>query len=51
MGVLALEAKQQGDMHAMLNHVKAMEKASVGVIDNLQRMADSSMQDASLLCH
>jgi len=51
MGVLALEARQQGDMPAMLGHVKAMEKASVGVIDNLQRMADSAMQDSSLLCH
>ena len=51
MGVLALEAKQKGDMSAMLGHVKAMEKASVGVIDSLQRMADSAMQDTSLLCH
>jgi hypothetical protein len=51
MGVLALEAKLQGDMPAMLKHVKAMEHASVGVIDNLQRMADSAVKDPSLLCH
>lgn len=50
-GVLALESKQKGDMATMLSHVKAMEHASVGVIDNLQRMADSAAQDPSLLCH
>ena len=51
MGILALEAKNEGNMPAMLDHVKAMEKASIGVIDNLQRMSDSAMQDSSLLCH
>jgi len=51
MGVLALAAKQQGDMSAMLMHVKEMERASVGVIDNLQRMVDSAARDSSLLCH
>lgn len=51
MGILALEAKSQGDMASMLRHVEAMEKSSFGVIDNLQRMADSAMQDSSLLCH
>jgi hypothetical protein len=38
-GIAALEARQQGDMVAMLRHVEAMEKASMSVIDNLQRMA------------
>ena len=38
-------------MPAMLDHVKAMEKASIGVIDNLQRMSDSTMQDSSLITH
>ncbi len=46
MGIQALDAKAAGNMAAMLNHVQAMEKASVGVIDGLQRMSDSSMQKA-----
>jgi len=48
-GVMALEAKIQGDMTAMLAHVEAMEKASCSVIDNLQLMSDSALRNTSLL--
>ena len=50
MGITALEAKQKGDVDAMLRHIELMERASVSVIDNLQRMADNAMLDPSLLC-
>jgi hypothetical protein len=48
-GILALQAKVRGEMAAMLAHVEAMEKASCAVIDNLQLMSDSALQNASLL--
>jgi len=51
MGIQALEAKNRGNMSAMLKHVEDMEKASRLVIDSLQLMADSAMQDKSVLCH
>jgi hypothetical protein len=51
MGVQALEAKVRGDMLQMLRCVEAMEHASGAVIDNLQLMSDSAMQNSSLLCH
>jgi len=47
-GILALEAKNQGNMAAMIAHVEAMEEASCAVIDNLQLMADSALQHTSL---
>jgi hypothetical protein len=40
-GKAALQAKASGDIEAMLKHVQAMEQGSVGVIDNLERMANS----------
>ncbi|NTV71093.1 MAG: chemotaxis protein [Azonexaceae bacterium] len=40
-GKAALQAKASGDIQAMLKHVQAMEQGSVGVIDNLERMANS----------
>ena len=40
-GKAALQAKSSGDIEAMLKHVQAMEQGSVGVIDNLERMANS----------
>ena len=49
-GIAALEAKARGDMALMLRHVEAMESASQSVIDNLQRMAESALNDPSLLC-
>ena len=50
-GISSLEAKNRGDMNGMLRDVEAMEKASLSVIDNLQRMADSGLSDPALLCH
>ena len=41
-GKAALQAKASGDTEAMLKHVQAMEQGSVGVLDNLERMANSS---------
>ncbi|MBS1145115.1 MAG: methyl-accepting chemotaxis sensory transducer [Proteobacteria bacterium] len=38
-GRQALRAKENGDIEAMLKYVQAMEQGSVGVIDNLERMA------------
>ncbi|RIX43024.1 MAG: chemotaxis protein [Rhodocyclales bacterium GT-UBC] len=51
MGIAALEARLAGDMAGMLRMVQAMEQASLGVIDNLQLMADSAQKDPSLLCN
>ena len=41
MGIAAIDARDRGDMAEMLRHVEAMERASVRVIDSLDRMADS----------
>ena len=41
MGIAAIDARDRGDMAEMLQHVAAMEQASVRVIDSLDRMADS----------
>ncbi|PKO88393.1 MAG: chemotaxis protein [Betaproteobacteria bacterium HGW-Betaproteobacteria-10] len=49
-GIAALEAKENGDMEAMLHAVGAMERGSVGVIDNLQKMADQAVSDTAILC-
>jgi NAD(P)H-hydrate repair Nnr-like enzyme with NAD(P)H-hydrate epimerase domain len=51
MGIAALDAKHKGDVDSMLRHVELMERASVSVIDNLQRMADTAMTDPAILCH
>lgn len=50
-GIAALEARNQGDMSAMLRHVEAMERASAGVVSNLQKMAENAMSAPALLCH
>ncbi|MEN9479819.1 MAG: hypothetical protein RLZZ298_1214 [Pseudomonadota bacterium] len=50
-GISSLEAKIRGDLPGMLRDVEAMEKASLRVIENLQRMADSGLSDPALLCH
>jgi len=50
-GIAALDAKSQGDIDAMLRHVEAMESASLRVIQNLQLMSDSALNDTALLCH
>ena len=41
-GKAALQAKASGDIAAMLKYVQAMEQCSHGVIDNLERMANSN---------
>ena len=41
LGIAAIDARDRGDMAEMLQHVAAMEQASVRVIDSLDRMADS----------
>ena len=50
MGVQAQEAKRRGDMDEMLRCVEAMERASSLVIDQLQRMADASVDESVLRC-
>lgn len=45
MGIASLEAKNCGDINAMLRNVEAMEKASFHVIENLQRMSDSALSN------
>jgi myosin heavy subunit len=50
-GIAALAAKERGDLQEMLRYVSAMESASLSVVDNLQRMSDSALNDPSLLCH
>lgn len=49
-GIEALRARLAGDSSAMLRHIAAMERASLQVLDNLQRMADSAENDPSVLC-
>jgi hypothetical protein len=44
-GKAALQAKLSGDIESMLRHVQAMEQGSVGVLDNLERMANSVAVD------
>lgn len=50
-GIAALEARGRGDMAAMLSAVEAMERGSVGVVDNLEKMAEQAASDNALLCH
>ncbi len=51
LGIQALEAKASGQFAQMLNYVAAMERASQGVLQNLERMAQAAASDPSLLCH
>ncbi len=46
-GKEALQAKAANDIAAMLKHVQAMEQGSVGVIDNLERMANAVAVDVN----
>jgi hypothetical protein len=50
-GIAALEAKERGDIAAMLSNVQAMEHASAGVVANLQRMAEDADNNPEVLCH
>jgi len=49
-GIEALRARLGGDYQEMLRHVQGMEKASMQVLDNLQRMADCAADRPELLC-
>ncbi|MDD2884657.1 MAG: methyl-accepting chemotaxis protein [Dechloromonas sp.] len=49
-GIDALRASQSGDSTAMLRSVEAMEKASMQVLDNLQRMSAGAISNPSALC-
>ena len=50
-GRAALEARADGDTKAMLDHLDAMESASMQVLDKLQQMGEAAMHDPALLCH
>ena len=50
MGILALDARRRGDMDEMLRSVSAMERASGQVVDQLQQMAGSAMEQSILRC-
>jgi hypothetical protein len=50
-GIAALEAHLAGRHADMLRQLDAMERSSMAVIDNLQRMADTGMTDPTVLCH
>ncbi|MBN9695612.1 MAG: CZB domain-containing protein [Zoogloea sp.] len=49
-GVAALEAYQGGDIQSVLRQLDLMESASMRVLDNLQQMGESAMNDPSALC-
>ncbi len=49
-GVAALEAYQNGDIPSVLRQLDLMESASMRVLDNLQQMGESAMNDPSALC-
>ncbi|HZX31769.1 MAG TPA: methyl-accepting chemotaxis protein [Rhodocyclaceae bacterium] len=49
-GIAALQAKRKGDLGEMLRQVQAMESASQGVINNLNRMVETAEKDPAVLC-
>lgn len=49
-GIAAMQAKLEGNHAAMLEHVEAMERSSLAVMNSLDRMAESAMHDPALLC-
>ena len=50
LGVAAVQAKIDGDMDSMLRNVAAMEAASLRVVENLDRMAETAGNQPALLC-
>ena len=50
-GIAALEAHLAGRHADMLRQLDAMERSSMVVIENLQKMADAGMNDPRALCH
>ncbi|MCX7628020.1 MAG: methyl-accepting chemotaxis protein [Methylophilaceae bacterium] len=49
--IAALTAHQNGDVDGMLSGIEQMEQASLQVLSNLERMAESGEQNADLLCN
>lgn len=49
-GIEALKARLAGDNPAMLRNVGSMERASMQVLDNLQRMAECAADNPDVLC-
>ena len=47
---LALDAYANDDTNALLAHLDSMERASMRVLDNLQKMGEAATADPSLLC-
>jgi uncharacterized phage infection (PIP) family protein YhgE len=50
-GVAVVEAKAGGDMVGVLRNLDTMERASMRVLDGLQKMGETAMTDPSVLCH
>jgi hypothetical protein len=50
-GIAALEAYQAGNMTAAITESRAMEEASMGVLDCLEEMAASAEADSQQLCY
>lgn len=49
-GISAVESFNQGDYHQALQHIDSMEKASMAVLNNLEKMAQAGEKDSNLLC-
>ena len=49
-GIEALKAKRAGEFSTMLRHVASMERASMKVLENLQKMADGAVDNPDILC-
>jgi hypothetical protein len=50
-GIKALQAFHAGDVTEAIASAKAMEEASMGVLDCLEEMAASAEADSQMLCH
>jgi hypothetical protein len=50
-GAAVIEAKAGGDMGSVLKNLDSMERASMRVLDGLQKMGETAMHDPAVLCH
>mgnify|MGYP000863720561 FL=1 len=50
-GAAVIEARANGDMSSVLKNLDTMERASMRVLDGLQKMGETAMRDPSVLCH
>ena len=50
-GAAVIEARANGDMSSVLKNLDTMERASMRVLDGLQKMGETAMRDQSVLCH